>query len=161
MKHGCIPAMDDRFDRQEETMMYGLSPIERGEKNLFRYLDRMEQNLWGSLTDEFTRFRTDVLEAEQEFVLQAELPGFSKQDIHLDVEEGCLTIRASHQMDLEKQERNIVRRERKYGVFSRSFSLDGIDADRITASYKDGILEVKLPKAKTEQKQPAKQIEIQ
>lgn len=59
--------------------MYGLTPVDRGEKSLFRYLDRMEQSLWGNLADEFTRFRTDIIEDEKEFTLQAELPGFEKK----------------------------------------------------------------------------------
>ena len=124
--------------------MYGLIPVDRGERNLFRYLDRMEQNLWGGLAEEFTRFRTDIVEDEKEFILQAELPGFEKKEITLDVEEGCLTIQANHQMEQEKKEKNFVRRERRYGSFSRSFSLDGINADEITASYKDGIFFIHL-----------------
>lgn len=149
------------FNNRRKQFMYGLIPVERGEKNLFRYLDRMEQNLWGSLTEEFTRFRTDIVEDETAFILQAELPGFEKKDIQLNVEEGCLTIQANHTMEQEQKEKHFVRRERKYGSFSRSFSLDGINADQITASYKDGILEVKLPKTAEEPKTPAKQIEIQ
>ncbi|MGI6498534.1 MAG: Hsp20/alpha crystallin family protein [Oscillospiraceae bacterium] len=141
--------------------MYGLTPIDRGEKNPFRFLDRMEQSLWGNLADEFTRFRTDITEDEKEFTLQAELPGFEKTDIHLDAEEGYLTIRASHQMDQEQKDKNFIRRERRYGALSRSFSLDGIQADQITASYQNGILKVKLPKTAMEAKTPARKIEIQ
>lgn len=141
--------------------MYGLTPVDRGEKSLFRYLDRMEQSLWGNLADEFTRFRTDIIEDEKEFTLQAELPGFEKKDIQLDVEEGYLTIRAGHQMDQEQKDQNFICRERRYGSLSRSFSLDGIHADQITASYQNGILKVKLPKTAAESKMPAKKIEIQ
>lgn len=141
--------------------MYGLIPVDRGEKNLFRYLDRMEQNLWGTLTEEFTRFRTDIMEDETSFTLQAELPGFEKKDIQLHVEEGCLTIQAKHAVEQEQKGKHFIRRERKSGSFSRSFSLDGINADQITASYQNGILEVRLPKTAEEPKTPARQIEVQ
>ena len=140
--------------------MYGLIPVDRGEKNLFHYLDRMEKSIWGDLAEEFSRFRTDIIDEGDHFKLQAELPGFEKKDIQLNVEEGCLNIRAEHKMEQEDRQQNYIRRERKYGSFSRSFSLDGVDAEKISASYKDGILEVQLPKAAKEPKLPTRTIEL-
>ena len=81
--------------------------------------------------------------------MEAELPGFDKSDISLDVKEGILTITAKHQEEEEHKEEKggYIRRERRFGSFSRSFDITGIDEGGITAAYVNGILELRLPKA--------------
>lgn len=138
--------------------MFELMPFGRNEKNLFNYLDNMEKDFFGSVSS-VTHMRTDVLDKGDHYELQAELPGFNKEDIHISVDNGCLTIAAQHSEENKEEKSNYIRRERKYGSFQRSFDLTGIDADKITAAYENGILKLALPK-QVEVKPESKRIEI-
>ncbi len=91
-------------------------------------------------------FTTDVIDNGDSFELDADLPGFKKEDINLNIENDCLTISAERKLDKEEKMPNFIKRERFYGSFSRSFDLTGIDSDKITASYVDGVLKLVLPK---------------
>ena len=127
--------------------MFDLMPFDRREGNLFHYLDNLEKNLWGDLSADVSSFRTDVLDKGDKFVLEAELPGFQKEDIDIHVEGNTLTISAQHKEESEeKKDGKFVRRERKYGSFTRSFDISDIDQAKINASYDNGILSVELPK---------------
>ena len=89
----------------------------------------------------------DIFENEQgEIVMKAELPGLTKEDIDLRVENNTLTIRGERKRSQEIQEERYHRVERIYGAFTRSFSLPAtVDATRVTADYRDGVLSVVLP----------------
>ncbi|MCD8142933.1 MAG: Hsp20/alpha crystallin family protein [Clostridiales bacterium] len=93
-------------------------------------------------------FRTDLQDAGDSFVLTAELPGFDKEDIHLSVNAGVLTIEAQHSADQQRNQNGWVLQERHTGSYSRTFTLNDIQEDAITASYKDGILTLTLPKTR-------------
>ena len=94
-------------------------------------------------------FKTDIRESEDAFIIESELPGFSKDEIRVEIKENKLYISAEHKSDGEEKDgENYVRRERAYGSFSRSFNLKGISEDEITASHKDGVLSIVLPKEK-------------
>jgi len=102
--------------------------------------------------------RVEVRELEKEFVLRAELPGLSKEDVKLSLENRVLTISGEKKLEKREDKDNVYIRETAYGEFSRSFNLsDGIDESNIKAEYKDGILMVTLPKS---EKAVARQIEI-
>jgi HSP20 family protein len=102
--------------------------------------------------------RVDVRELEKEFVLRAELPGLSKDDVKLAIENRVLTISGEKKYERKEADHNVHIQETAYGEFSRSFNLgDGIDETKIKADYKDGILTVTLPKS---EKAVARQIEI-
>ena len=106
-------------------------------------------------------FKTDIRETDAAYILDAELPGFAKEDITAEVNGGYLTIRAEHKSENEKKDskNNYIRRERSYGSYTRTFDLEGIKSEDITVAYKDGILTLNLPKA--EQKKPeARRLEI-
>ena len=128
--------------------MFDLMPFNRREDNLFHYLDNLEKNFWGDLATNVSSFRTDVLDKGDRFVLEAELPGFQKEDIHLDIEGDRLTISAEHseEQKSEDDKNHYIRRERRYGSMSRSFDISSIDAEHITAKFEDGVLELNLPK---------------
>lgn len=128
--------------------------------NPFRELDEMSRRFWSGT--EMTEFRTDITEKDGTYVLEAELPGFKKEDISIDLDKDCLTITASRksESDDEDEERNYVRRERFYGSYSRSFNVSGINTDEISASYNDGILSVSMPKKEPEIP-AARRLEIQ
>lgn len=90
----------------------------------------------------------DVSENENEFVVTAELPGLSKDDIDVTVQDGVLTINAETKRERkEEKSGRVIRQERRYGRFVRSMRLGQIDEEHIRASYKDGVLELVLPKA--------------
>ena len=126
--------------------MFDLMPFERREKNLFNYLDNMEKNFFGNSLGNFSAIRTDILDKGDHYQLQAELPGFNKEDIKINLEGECLTIQAEHKEESEEKKKEYVRKERHYGSFARSFDVSGINTDQITADYKDGILTMTLPK---------------
>lgn len=100
----------------------------------------------------------DIFENDHEVVVKAELPGMSANDIDLKLENNILTLRGERRFEKEAKEENYHRIEREYGVFARSFALPtAINGDKVTAQYKDGILQVVLPKP--EERKP-KQINV-
>lgn len=143
--------------------MFDLIPFGRNERNLFQYLDNMEKNLFDGLDSRVSRFRTDILDKGDRYVLEAELPGFKKEDIQLDLEGDILTIRAEHTEEKEEKDekKQYVRRERRYGSFSRSFDVSGIQAEQIAASYENGVLKLDLPKAAPVPAPSSRRIDIQ
>lgn len=130
-----------------------------GSYNPFKAMEEFEKNFFGR---QLPAFKTDIRETENAFILEAELPGFSKEDIHAEIKNGYLTIHAErkYESDDKDEKNNYIRKERSYGSFTRSFDISGINSDDITASYKDGILSLTLPKIKT-QAEESKQLEIQ
>ena len=89
----------------------------------------------------------DLVEADEYFVLKADLPGMAEEDVAIEVQDNVLTISGSRQADHERKEQGWFRLERSYGSFSRSLTLpDGVDADRVEASFDRGVLEVRIPK---------------
>jgi len=93
--------------------------------------------------------RLDVVERENEFVVQAEMPGIKKDDIEVSLENGVLTITAETKSETgQKEGERVIRQERRYGKYLRSLRLGKeVDEKKVKASYKDGILELTLPKA--------------
>jgi HSP20 family protein len=90
--------------------------------------------------------RADAVRADGGLVIKAELPGVKQEDIRLMVQDGVLTIEGTRQEDKEVQEGRAYMAERFRGAFARSFALpDGVDTTAITASYTDGVLEVRVP----------------
>ena len=114
----------------------------------FREMEEMERRFFGSMAaPRVSGFRTDVTDAGDSYKLEAELPGFSKDDIKLDLENDCLTISAERSYDNASDEKSsYVHRERFYGSYSRSFNVSGIDTDAITASYDGGVLKLTMPR---------------
>lgn len=128
--------------------------------NPFRELEEMSRSFWNDTN--LNAFRTDITEKDGVYTLTAELPGFKKEDISIDIDKDCLTIAAERKDESEDKdkERNYVRRERFYGSYSRSFNVKGIDTEAINASYADGILTLTMP-SKTPETPPTRRLEIQ
>ena len=90
----------------------------------------------------------DVVEEPERLVFRAEIPGVSKEDIDIKVENGTLILRGEKKQEREVEGETAHRVERFYGTFTRSFALPAtIDAEKIVARTKDGVLELILPKA--------------
>lgn len=142
--------------------MFDLMPFDRNERNLFHYLDRMEKEFFGDFDRGISQFRTDILDRGDHYELQAELPGFQKDDIHVDVSNNYLTISAQHNESQEEENNNsFIRKERRYGSYSRSFDISGIKADQIHASYNNGVLSLELPKSDPKKPEEGHRIEIE
>ena len=89
----------------------------------------------------------DLVEAEDHFVLKADLPGLDEGDVSIEVQDGTLTISGERKAEHESRERGWYRIERSFGSFSRSLTLpDRVDPDGISASFDRGVLEVRVPK---------------
>lgn len=98
-----------------------------------------ESNLWMPVVD--------IRETEDALHMQAELPGIAKEDITLEVKDGVLSISGERRYEKDVDEENVHRIERAYGRFTRSFSLPrNVNADKVEANMKDGVLHVRLPK---------------
>ena len=92
--------------------------------------------------------RTDVIEKEKSYELQAELPGFNKEDISIDLKNDTLTISATHNenKDEKGEDGKYIRRERRSSSYQRSFHVEGLKPEDIIAQYRNGVLTVDLPK---------------
>ena len=119
--------------------------------NLFD-IDRFFNDSWPqaveSQTGTFFAPRVDIKDVDDHYEITAELPGVAKEDIHVHVKDGILTLEAeTTQEDKEEKEGKVIRQERRYGKFMRSFNLgtDVHEAD-IKASFTDGILTLQAPK---------------
>ena len=128
--------------------------------NPFRELEEMSRSFWNDT--ELTAFRTDIKKQDGNYILEAELPGFKKEDISIDIDKDCLTISAEHKSEENEDDKDkgFIRRERYYGSYSRSFHIKGINADAISASYNDGVLTLTMPE-KTPEIPAARRLEIQ
>ena len=132
--------------------------------NLFD-IDRFFNDAWPQLAESqagtFFAPRVDIKEEKDHYEITAELPGVDKKDIHVHVREGILTLEAETSKEEQKKEKGkVIRQERRYGKFMRSFNL-GVDVQEadIKASFKDGVLKLEAPKI-VEKVQERRRIEI-
>ena len=116
----------------------------------------------GDLEKAFPGFKTDVMEKDGNYVLQAELPGFDKEDIHIDLKDDILTISASHKEEKNEEDKKTryIRKERRTSSYSRSFRVANVTHEDINASYNNGVLEVTFPKREAMPEKEAQKIEI-
>ena len=110
----------------------------------------------------FNLMKTDIREDDKSYLLEVDLPGYSKDDIKIDITDGYLTINAKVEKENNDDSKNYVRRERFTGEVSRSFYVgDDIKEDEVKASFKNGILTLEVPKLSLEDKKKDKKyIEI-
>ncbi len=139
---------------KEDKLMFGIAPFERRNPDFFDPFDDFFGRRPALPT--FGSFKTDVRDEGDKYILEAELPGFEKNEIKLDVLGDMLTLSAEHctetkeGADKENKEEakppRYIRRERSCCSLKRSFDLTGVDTDKISAEYKNGILYMELPK---------------
>ncbi len=139
--------------------MFGLTPYSH--KNAVSYYDpfREFENFGKAFfgQNDLMTFKTDIRETDSGFELEADLPGFKKEDIKIDVNGDRLTVSAERKDQHEEKDNkgNFIYRERSYGKYSRSFDMTDIETKNIKASYTDGVLKLELPKR--EKKEPESQ----
>ncbi len=138
--------------------MYSLLPFGRRGNDLSTLFDEFERSFFPAEAKRFPAFRTDIKDEGDHFLLEAELPGFRKEDIDLDLKDGILTISANHEETVENKDDSgkYVCRERRCGSFRRSFDVSGIREDAIDAAYENGVLKLTLPKVAEIQPQSRK-----
>jgi HSP20 family protein len=102
----------------------------------------------------------DIVEKDNAYEITAELPGLDDKDIEVQLADGGLTIKGQKQEEKEEKEKDYYLRERHFGSFERCFRVpEGVDADKIEANFKKGVLTVTLPK-KPEAQKPVKKIDV-
>lgn len=144
--------------------MFELRPFERRNNRMTAYnpWDEMERAFFGdgAWNRSLAEFKTDIQDKGDSYLLQADLPGFKKEDIRIDLDGETMTIRAERHSEHEEQDKkgSYVRCERSYGSYERAFDVSGIDTDKIGAQYADGVLKLTMPKKSATVS--AKQIEI-
>lgn len=122
----------------------------------FRSLARLEQNL----AKEMAAPAVDVSETDKAYEITAELPGMDEKNVEVNLADGGLIIKGEKKEEKEETKKDYYVCERRYGSFERYFGLpDGVDASKIEATFKNGVLKVTLPKTAEAQK-PAKKIEV-
>ena len=91
--------------------------------------------------------RVDIYEEDNNYVMKAELPGVKKEDIKVDIKDNVLILKAEKKFEKKVEKENYISLERNYGTYTRNFTLpENMDTDHIKASFKDGVLELTLPK---------------
>jgi len=123
--------------------MFRVTPYERKAFDLFNEFEREFFNLGKT---EQTVCKTDIRDDGTSFVLEMEMPGFDKENIHIDIKGEYLTVSAKKVTETNETEGKYIRRERYSGEFTRSFDISTVDTDNIGAEYKNGILSLTLPK---------------
>lgn len=114
--------------------------------------------------DDFGKIKTndmkcDIYENQNDYVIEMDVPGYNKDEIHIDVEKGYLTISAVRNNEIQEEDKNYIRKERVYGSTKRQFYVGDIDEDSIKANFNDGVLKVIVPKK--EEISNKKKIEIE
>ncbi len=133
--------------------MFDLTPFRSPRNEIIGMFDEVERNL------RFGDFHTDIVDKGDRYILKAELPGFDKEDINIEVENNRLTISAKQDVQKEDKQDDYVRRERRTGTFIRSFDVSHVNTEDVHAEYKDGVLSLEL--LKKEQNVPkGKRIDI-
>ena len=122
--------------------MFELTPFVRRSTPFFRGFDDDFFN-----TPAIKPFKTDIKDLGDSVQLEADLPGVNKEDIKIDIENKYLTISAERKSEKEDKDENgnYIRRERSYGSFSRSFDISGIESEKISAKYENGVLILSMP----------------
>jgi HSP20 family protein len=122
------------------------------------------RDLMDSIFSERTGVSTpaiNVIENTDDFRIEVAAPGLDKKDFKIDLDNNVLTISSEKELKNEEKEGRFMRREFSYSSFTRSFSLpEAVDAEKIKASHKDGILRISIPKREEAKRKPPKQIAI-
>lgn len=139
--------------RNKSERTNGSHPVEMGLARLRNEMDDLFERFFGDPFDVSLPFsggrgmRLDLAESESEVVVKAELPGVDPKDVEINVTGNVLTLRGEKKSDREESGRDFHFVERQYGSFHRSIPLPtAVDADRVAAEYKNGVLTVTLPK---------------
>ena len=141
--------------------MFGLTPYRdrRGLRRRWMGIDDMFDNMVDYMFNNFFNdvgyrvmdhnpMKVDIKEYEDKYLLEAELPGVNKEDIKVEIRNDILTISVDRKEEIKEERENYIRRERRYGALRRSFPVEDVEQDKISAKFENGILYLELPKRK-------------
>ena len=169
-----LPAKPEEKSAEARTTLQPWQPLEALHRQIDRLFDDFNGGFWGSpfrrsaLTAPPWRRAlswggapaVDVVETEKSYEITVELPGLDEKNVEVKVANGGLTINGEKQEEKEEKKKDYYLHERHFGSFERSFQIpEGVDVDKIEASFKKGVLNVTLPKKPAAQK-PEKKIEV-
>ncbi len=144
--------------------MFDLVPFGKRREDSFSQLakslnDMFSDDFFAPMRSGALSFSTDIKEDDKSYTIEAELPGFRKEDIEIDYAQPYLSIKAvrKEQAEEKSNERRVVRRERRYGEYIRRFYVQDIEEESIRASLKDGVLFIEVQKR---QKPTGRRIDI-
>ena len=134
--------------------MFGLVPFNRRNslssgrdiRSIDSFFDNFFNDTFAGFFTTVNPIRADIRETDKEYIIEADLPGVRKEDIRLELEDGILTLGVEQNEQINEESENYIRRERRYGSYCRSFRVDGVREDKVSAKYENGVLTVKLPK---------------
>lgn len=137
----------DEFDRE-----FWSAPFRRSAFEL--------EPLWRRQMTGTTAPAVDIVEKDKAYEVKADLPGLDEKNVEVKISDGLLTIRGEKQEEKEEKKKDYYLHERRFGAFERSFRVpEAVDAEKIEASFKKGVLTVTLPK-KPEAQKPEKKIDV-
>ena len=139
--------------------MFELTPYGRRGRQMWNQMGRTLSDMNNMMN---VGMSTDIIDRGDHFELNADLPGYDKDEIKIGLQGDRLVISAERKQENEKKDEDgkYIYRERSYGSYNRSFDVRGIDTKNITAGYKNGVLRLKLPKVKPEADDDSIEIEI-
>lgn len=130
--------------------MYGITPFGRNPLNLFSVFNDLDRDFFSD-TMQINSCRTDIRDAGDKYIMEAELAGFDRDDINIDIKDSYLVISAERKNSSDDKEKKYIRRERSYSSYKRSFDVSDVDTENVNAEYKNGVLTIDLPKKKHEE----------
>ena len=132
-----MPTLPGRFNRLFDDPFFRIGRMD----------DDSAMGMWNPVVD--------LYEKDDHFMIKAELPGVDKNDIKIDLKDRLLTLSGERTAENEIKEENYYRRERSYGKFQRAFALPAdVDSDKIKAEFKDGVLQIEVPKPEEKKAKP-------
>lgn len=141
-----------------------LTPFERKSYDFFNAMHDFERDFFGETSPmpPINSFKVDIRDTGNAYVLEAELPGFEREEIKVNISGDILTLTAEHVNQNTEEKSNdgkYIRRERSFGKYQQSFDVSNINTDGISAEYKNGVLILDMPK-KTPSQPITRQLEI-
>lgn len=134
--------------------MFDLIPFDRRRRRRGDLVERFfgKDLLTDFLANDFfgmdSIIRADIKENEQEYIVEAEIPGINRDNIEVELRDNNLIITANYNEEINEEKENFIKKERKIGKASRNFYIENVNPEQVTAEYKNGILKITLPKLK-------------
>jgi HSP20 family protein len=166
-----VPAKTEEKPAERAAVPAAWRPFESLRREVDRLFEDFDRGFWRfpsrSLFDiepfwrrGITTPAVDIVEREKDYQVAAELPGMEEKDVEVKVTDNVMTIKGEKKEEKEEKKKDYYLSERHYGAFQRSFSLPGgVDADKIEATFKKGVLTVTLPK-RPEAIKPERKVEV-
>ena len=127
-------------------MFKGLVPFGKGPRDIEQLFDAMFEDF--NIMSLSNHMKVDIMEKDNELIVEAEIPGVSKEQIHINYHNEYLTISVEDRQEYNEERENYIRKERKIGRSSRTLYVGNVREEGITAKYDNGILKLRLPKTK-------------